>query len=51
MNGSFALHTFAKSHFRQQINRTLLKNPGANCCFYLCSAPAFKHDRINPFPS
>ena len=49
MNGSFALHTFPKTHFCQQIDRALLKDPGANGGFDLFPAPAFEHDRIDPF--
>jgi hypothetical protein len=50
MHGSLALHAFSKAHFRQQIDRALLKHTGANRRFDVFSAAAFEHDRLNPFP-
>src|SRR5436309_5087594 len=50
MNGSFTLHAFTKTHFRQQIDRALLEHTSSNCRFYLVSAAAFEHERINPLP-
>src|SRR2546425_10706172 len=50
MNGSFALHTFPKPHFRHQIDRALLEHASANRRFYPFSATAFENHRINSFP-